>query len=169
MPTGWTGRSCSEPVIPADRLGLRPASSRSTACCSVRRAQSACFPLRCNSVNVVLEEIMLRVGLAVLGIALVMTSGCGPAGATRMAPEVTQQPHGPKRITMAFGRELDLAHHQGQGRALLKTLVNPGLSVADGQDVRRPALAEAVPTVENGLWKTFADGRMETTWTIREG
>ena len=26
-----------------------------------------------------------------------------------------------------------------------------------------------MPTLENGLWKTTPDGRMETTWTIREG
>jgi peptide/nickel transport system substrate-binding protein len=30
-----------------------------------------------------------------------------------------------------------------------------------------PRLAEAVPSVENGLWKIFPDGRMETTWKIR--
>jgi len=70
---------------------------------------------------------------------------------------------------MAFPRELDLAHHVRQGRPFLGTLVNPGLSVVDDRLVRRPALAEAVPTLENGLWKTTPDGRMETTWTIREG
>src|SRR5207245_6528783 len=27
----------------------------------------------------------------------------------------------------------------------------------------------AIPSLENGLWKLFPDGRMETTWTLREG
>lgn len=60
-------------------------------------------------------------------------------------------------------------HHIAQGRPLLRPLVNPGLSVADDRRIRRAALAEAVPTLENGLWATTPDGRMETTWTIREG
>src|SRR5581483_3281848 len=30
-------------------------------------------------------------------------------------------------------------------------------------------LAEAVPTIENGLWKLLPDGRMDTTFTIRDG
>src|SRR4051794_4915851 len=33
----------------------------------------------------------------------------------------------------------------------------------------RPILAEAMPSVENGLWQVLPDGRMETTWKIREG
>jgi peptide/nickel transport system substrate-binding protein len=34
--------------------------------------------------------------------------------------------------------------------------------------MRIPRLAEAVPTVENGSWKLLPDGRMETTWRIRD-
>ncbi len=30
-------------------------------------------------------------------------------------------------------------------------------------------LAEVVPTLENGLWRVFPDGRMETTWRIKDG
>lgn len=29
-------------------------------------------------------------------------------------------------------------------------------------------MAEAIPSLENGLWKLLSDGRMETSWTIRE-
>jgi len=32
-----------------------------------------------------------------------------------------------------------------------------------------PGVAEAVPSVENGLWRLMPDGRMETTWKIRSG
>lgn len=111
----------------------------------------------------------MRSAVVALAAVLVMLSGCGPSGPGESASGTTQRTAGPKRITMAFAREMDLAHHVQQGRTLLRPLVNPGLSVVDDRLVRRPALAEAVPTLENGLWKTFPDGRMETTWTIREG
>jgi len=51
----------------------------------------------------------------------------------------------------------------------LEQLVSAGLVIQDHQAKLQPQLAEAVPTAENGLWKVFPDGRMETTWKIREG
>ncbi len=111
----------------------------------------------------------MRRRLVALVAMFVVLSGCGPTGPGGTGPDAVQRAAGVKRITMAFPREMDLAHHLGQGRPFLRTLVNPGLSVVDERNVRRPALAESVPTLENGLWKTFPDGRMETTWTIREG
>jgi peptide/nickel transport system substrate-binding protein len=54
----------------------------------------------------------------------------------------------------------------GQGVAL-QDLVHVGLT-AYGPDGRLyPRLAEAVPSIENGLWTLMADGRMATTWKIR--
>ena len=47
--------------------------------------------------------------------------------------------------------------------------VNIGMTVMDDQGVRQPALAEAVPTIENGLWKLLPDGQMELIWKIRTG
>src|SRR5204862_211793 len=32
----------------------------------------------------------------------------------------------------------------------------------------KPRLAETVPNTGTGSWKTFPDGRMETTWTLRK-
>src|SRR3989442_8652431 len=48
-------------------------------------------------------------------------------------------------------------------------LAASGVTWTNDQGVRVPHLAEAVPTLENGLWKILPDGRMETTWTIRQG
>jgi peptide/nickel transport system substrate-binding protein len=42
-----------------------------------------------------------------------------------------------------------------------------GLSYADDKGDLHPRLAEAVPTIENGGWRVFPDGRMETTWKLR--
>lgn len=53
------------------------------------------------------------------------------------------------------------------GGAELERLVLTGLVRKDDRGVLRPQLAEAVPSTENGLWRVFPDGRMETTWRIR--
>jgi peptide/nickel transport system substrate-binding protein len=48
-------------------------------------------------------------------------------------------------------------------------LVVGSLTIAERSGARHAQLAEAVPTIENGNWKLFPDGRMETTWRLREG
>ncbi len=53
------------------------------------------------------------------------------------------------------------------GLDALEELVHAGLTRTTSDGVLAPQLAEAVPAVDNGLWKVFADGRMETTWKIR--
>jgi peptide/nickel transport system substrate-binding protein len=49
------------------------------------------------------------------------------------------------------------------------TLLHMGLSIPDQAGVRRAALAEAVPTPENGLWKLSPNGQMELVWRVRPG
>src|SRR6185436_16670570 len=48
-------------------------------------------------------------------------------------------------------------------------VVNVGMTVVDDAGVRYPALAETVPTLENGLWRVLPDGQMEVVWKIRPG
>jgi len=55
------------------------------------------------------------------------------------------------------------------GLEYVERLVHSGLVDVDGTGTPQPTLAEAVPTLENGLWKVFPDGRMETTWKLRSG
>src|SRR5205823_8775364 len=74
-----------------------------------------------------------------------------------------------KRITIGVLYEPDLHQYGPTPSQTVRPLVNPGLTIVDDQGVRRPVLAEAVPSVENGLWRILPDGRMETTWTIRAG
>ncbi len=54
-----------------------------------------------------------------------------------------------------------------RGLDAIEQLTHAGLThiVRDGS--RAAQLAEAVPSIENGLWRVFPDGRMETTWKIK--
>jgi peptide/nickel transport system substrate-binding protein len=111
---------------------------------------------------------------AVLAVALV---GCGPS-----APGVSpgqgdsQQAAQPKRITAAIlGEPYTLSqsvNNAGAGSARgvgeVEKIINAGLTVLDAQGNTRPVLAESPATIENGMWQVFPDGRMETTWKLRE-
>lgn len=104
--------------------------------------------------------------------------GCAPS----QGPEASQAsrggPGGPvtvKRIIAAISDFPRALSHQAdpasgfRGVDELHELLNASLSNTNDQGELRPQLAEAVPTLENGLWKLFPDGKMETTWRIRPG
>jgi peptide/nickel transport system substrate-binding protein len=81
----------------------------------------------------------------------------------------------PTRIVVAISSEIKTLYQKlnplsaQAGVAELEEMVNAGLTNPDPEGVRWPQLAEAAPTLQNGLWKLLPDGTMETTWTIREG
>ncbi len=112
---------------------------------------------------------------AVLGAACVGA----PARGDRSGPsEPARSASTPsKRITAAVtGNLTTLASQLNSaaggslpGSAEVEELVHAGLAVADDRNQLRPQLAEQIPKIENGLWKVFPDGRMETTWSIRQG
>jgi peptide/nickel transport system substrate-binding protein len=56
---------------------------------------------------------------------------------------------------------------QAPGVDTVEELLTVGLVTLDGRGQLHPRLVEAVPSVDNGLWRLFPDGRMETTWKIR--
>jgi peptide/nickel transport system substrate-binding protein len=106
-----------------------------------------------------------------------LSIGCAgvqrPASADPRQDAPASQPT-PKRITAAVASDFKAlySHVVGSNRPgvrELEQIVHAGLSVRDNRGVLRPRLAEAVPSAENGLWKVFPDGRMETTWRIHEG
>jgi peptide/nickel transport system substrate-binding protein len=49
----------------------------------------------------------------------------------------------------------------------LLDLVHVGLTHLDRFGVRGPRLSEEVPSVDNGLWRVFPDGRMQLTWRLK--
>ncbi|HEY3118474.1 MAG TPA: ABC transporter substrate-binding protein, partial [Chloroflexota bacterium] len=92
-------------------------------------------------------------------------AGGGPASA------------GPKRLIAAIhGNPTSILYslNSGGGGRVdggmeLQGLVNSGMAVQTSGGEWTPVLAEAIPSVDNGLWKIFPDGRSETTWKIRSG
>ena len=111
----------------------------------------------------------LLIALLTIGVAV----GCAAPGPTGSSGRVSESPSGaqptPKHITVAVAFEPNI-RPDAQGPAkVIQPLVQSGLTVLDGQNVRHPVLVETVPSLENGLWMILPDGRMETTWKIREG
>jgi peptide/nickel transport system substrate-binding protein len=51
----------------------------------------------------------------------------------------------------------------------LERFVNSGLVVVANAGEVRAQLAVRIPSLENGLWVVFPDGRMTTTWNLRPG
>lgn len=100
--------------------------------------------------------------------------GCSPAGPGRQADGGAGSAQ-PKRVVAALANDpatfnTEIVRGSGSnwaGVEELDELVNSGLGNVNSEGVIRAQLAEAVPTLENGLWQVFPDGRMETTWTIR--
>jgi peptide/nickel transport system substrate-binding protein len=119
---------------------------------------------------------LLLVVFALLGSACVQApvppQGAGGPPGTGESPRATAAP---KRIVAAIRGTTPVLYRKlaigatYSGLAYLELLVNAGLVTVDPQGAMHPQLAEAVPSLENGLWKIFPDGRMETTWKIRSG
>ncbi len=111
-------------------------------------------------------------------VLCVVGAGCGVATTApqTQAPAAAGAGHQPKRIIAAVAGDLPvvfrnvLASPSGvPGSDAVDELVNGGLAVRDNTSQYRPELAVALPTLDNGLWQVFPDGRMEMTWTIRPG
>lgn len=107
----------------------------------------------------------------VLVVALV---ACAPAGVGAPPASLQQAAIGPKRIVAAImsepvGFNGILPFNRGPGNDAMEEMLHAGLANVDNQTRLQAVLAEAVPSIENGLWKILPDGRMETTWTLKQG
>jgi peptide/nickel transport system substrate-binding protein len=109
---------------------------------------------------------------AVMSVACAGSTGPGSPGGS--VPETTAAP---KRMSVAIrgaptalsARIDGIGSGSVPGVTEVERLINAGLTITDHELVSRPQLAKESPTVENGLWKVMPDGRMETTWHIRDG
>lgn len=115
--------------------------------------------------------------LAALWLALVLiAAACAPqAPRGPDASGVAPGPAAPKRVTAAIQGDPFALNYQissaaaftPPGSEALEELVHTGLTTLGTGGGLVPRLAEAVPSIENGLWKVLPDGRMETSWKIR--
>ncbi len=123
----------------------------------------------------------MRIGKlpALVFVLAFATLACGPqapVGGERAAE--LREPPGPKRIVGAikgdpFTLNSMMSNAGGTGgvRGIdeIEQMVSAAMAQEDSEGKLHPFLAEAVPSLENGLWKVLPDGRMETTWRIRQG
>src|SRR5947208_3959826 len=123
---------------------------------------------------------MIRGFSAVLAVVLLASAlGCDQshAGDRADAPVGSSGSAGPKRIVAAIrgvppslaGQETVRTSGNYPGLDAVMELVHAAPVHADDQGGLRPQLAEAVPTLENGLWQLLPDGRMTTRLTIKDG
>lgn len=92
------------------------------------------------------------------------SAGGGSAGGERPAQ--------PKKMVVVSREEPVVLHDKaavsGNGD-VVEELVSAGLVRFEPLGDAHPLLAEAVPSIENGLVKLAADGRIETTWRLKDG
>jgi peptide/nickel transport system substrate-binding protein len=111
-----------------------------------------------------------------MGVVAMLATACAPpptrstddrAGATSPRPTAI------KRVTAVMSGDPHTLYQKlnsnnaVRGIVAVEPLVNSGLVIEPEGMALVAQLAEAVPTLENGLWQVFPDGRMETTWKIR--
>jgi len=112
------------------------------------------------------------IGQAVVVFAVLLT-GCATAGRTPDAQSDRRQA-APKRVVASIMGDPHTVYQtlnpasRVRGIEHIQALVAAGLA-REGEGVLRAEVAEAVPSLENGLWKVLPDGRMETTWKIKVG
>lgn len=106
------------------------------------------------------------------------TLAAPPAAATQ-APAATTAPAQPTQaaavpkggiIRIGYGAEVDnLNAFTSQFLTDIELTMVEGLIVSNDKNEYIPVLAKQVPTVENGLVKTRADGKVEMTWPLQQG
>ena len=114
----------------------------------------------------------LRTAGAWVAAAVVLGACTAPPSRDASETGAPEAPRAFKRIHAAILSDPPYIYNalspaNAAGSDAIEDLVHDGLTVLDNRGERRPRLAEAIPSIENGLWKVLDDGRMETTWRIR--
>jgi peptide/nickel transport system substrate-binding protein len=122
------------------------------------------------------QRQFVTLSLILVVVVSLLTACAGPAPGRRSASgEVEPGRSGSKRLVAAVMAEPSALHRALIGAEVTQVkdiafnVVNIGLTVVDDAGARHPALAEAVPTLENGMWRLLPDGQMELVWKLRPG
>jgi peptide/nickel transport system substrate-binding protein len=113
-----------------------------------------------------------RPRLAISLLTLALLSACAPSRDANSTDNVSPStPAAPKRITLVMRGDAPGFYNKivvgVPGSDGLQDLVHVGLAHMSHEGELLPVLAEAAPTTDRGTWQVLADGRMETTWTLR--
>src|ERR1051325_4512269 len=98
-----------------------------------------------------------------------LVSACAPAAAPTSSDGAAPRIASPKKVAAGVRGTAQVLYaklnigNAGLGVADLARMVGTGLTALDDQDELHAALAEAIPSVDNGNWKLNPDGAMETT------
>src|SRR5438876_761450 len=124
----------------------------------------------------------MRRATAIWLTAIVLLAACAPAQRAAMPEQAAGADGAQSAPRAAFKRAVagvPAVHASLQSRTAgpgrprgyesLEPMVSAGLSNYDDRGLLRPQLAQAVPTLDNGLWRLLPEGRMEMSWTIRDG
>ncbi len=109
---------------------------------------------------------MIHFSRAWLACLLLVVVACAPSPASRIQPGAEPEAAAaPKRITVAIRGSPHVFYNkliQGvPGSDAVEEFVNAGLANLDDRGEVRAQLGERVPTLENGRWQVFPDGRMQ--------
>jgi peptide/nickel transport system substrate-binding protein len=119
--------------------------------------------------------------VALFMLPCVLLAGCATPRAplAGSAPERPgNQPAPPVRLMAVimgdpsnFGGTVATSRGAGSvpGQTEIQDMLMAGLANVDNHGELRPELAKSLPTIANGGWTIEPDGRMTTTWTIRDG
>jgi peptide/nickel transport system substrate-binding protein len=113
--------------------------------------------------------VALSISLAVLAAGCTAPASSGRSGADPAAPAAPKKVKAaimssPAGVSSVF---IETGSGTYPGGDALEELLQGGLSRPDAAGQLQPMLAEAVPSIENGLWKLLPNGGMETTWKLR--
>src|SRR5665213_3244434 len=115
---------------------------------------------------------MKRRFASIAGVLTLLLVGCAPSQNSAEAPGPSpSQPVQTRRLIVANRYEpATLAPKIYQSNAPLDTsrMFNAALTLIDDQGRSLPYLAEALPQLNTDDWRIFPDGRMETTYHLRD-
>ncbi len=116
------------------------------------------------------------VKLACISVLFAIAAGCGQAAPSASSSQRPASAASTTIKTITVGVKTPPPFLYGQlmpsntsagGGPELADFVSSGFSAVDDRGQRIPQLGEAVPSIENGLWKVFPDGAMELTWRLK--
>src|SRR5687767_6061374 len=117
----------------------------------------------------------MRRGLVMAAMLLVVVAGCSPASPSgagqSSAPANREKPSRTLVVAVRYEPQ-SLAvvplRDTGSGVSSTTRLFNAELDLKDGKSQAHPYLADALPRLHTGSWQVFPDGRMETTYRLKD-